>query len=57
MAKRFAVLIEPVGEEIVPAPIARVAGRDPIEPLEVAAWLCDRAVVAERDRVASERDV
>jgi hypothetical protein len=56
-AESLSVFVEPVREQIVAAPVARVARRDPVEPLEIAARIRDRSVVALRDGVASERDL
>ena len=56
-AERLSVFVEPISEKIVAAPVARVASRDPVEPLEVAARIRDRAVIALRDGVASEWDL
>jgi hypothetical protein len=40
------VLIEPVEQQIVLAPVARVARRDPVEPLEVRLRIAGKTIVA-----------
>jgi hypothetical protein len=49
------VLVEPIEEQVVAAPVARFAGGDPIEPLEVGMWIAGQAVVAQNDGVAPDR--
>jgi hypothetical protein len=53
-ARAASVLVEPVDEQIVAAPVAGVAGRDPVEPLEVCLRIGRQTVVAQDDRVTSE---
>jgi len=50
------VFVEPVEQQIVPAPVARLAGGDPVEPVEVGLRIARQAVVAQHDRVAADRD-
>jgi hypothetical protein len=49
------VLVQPVDKEVVLAPVARVARRDPVEPLEIGLRIARQTVIAEDDRVAADR--
>jgi hypothetical protein len=49
------VLVEPVKEQIIPAPVARLAGGDPVEPVEIGVRIAGQAVIAQDDGVATDR--
>jgi len=49
------VLVEPVRQQVVAAPVACVERGDPIQPLEIVLRIGGEAVVAQDDRVAAER--
>jgi hypothetical protein len=50
------VLLEPVEQQIVPAPVARFSGRDPVEPLQVGVRVIWQTVVAQDDGIAADGD-
>ena len=49
-------LREPVEQQVVPAPVARLAGRDPVEPIEIGLRIAGQTVVAQHDGVAADGD-
>ena len=48
------VLVQPVEDQIVAAPVAGLTGGDPVEPLEIGVRIAGQAVVAQHDGVAAE---
>jgi hypothetical protein len=50
------VLVQPVEQQIVAAPIARFPCGDPLEPLEVGVRVVRQAVVAQDDGIAADGD-
>ena len=49
------VLLEPVDQQVVAAPVAELAGRDPIEPVKIRSRIARQTVVAQHDGVAADR--
>jgi hypothetical protein len=50
------VLLEPVEQQIVAAPVARVSGGDPVEPFEIGVRVVRQTVVAQDDGIATDGD-
>jgi hypothetical protein len=50
------VLVEPVEQQVVPAPVARLARRNPVEPVEIRPRIARQTVVAQDDGVAAKGD-
>jgi hypothetical protein len=50
------VLVEPVEEQIIAAPVARFPRGDPVEPLEVGMRVVRQTVVAKDDGIAADGD-
>jgi hypothetical protein len=50
------VLAEPIEQQIVLAPVARVARRDPVEPIEVRLRIAGKTVVTQHEGIAADRN-